>query len=501
MRRELLRIEQLYKQYHGLPILRGLTMNVYEGEVLGLLSSSQDEKFVLGKILSGSEPADRGRLFFMDRLLTFKNNILRSAAVYIGPEPGVAPNMTIAENFYLADSESSLFFSKRKALTVTQDCLDELSLSFDASWKVDRLNHFEQRLVEIAIAYYTGKKLILIDQLVDEPLTSPNYREAFYTLMSHLKQRGISVILMTASVPDIMYFCSRATVLRDGTDVKTFSEHQFDTQLFNQVFLGTYYYSEADRHHQPDDSDDHAVILHFQTRVSFPDQQAATLSCKIRRGEIVGIIDYGNLYVSELMLFADPKASPLSVRGIINDTTFKFTNLHTALQKGIGFLYGGTSPDQIYHKQDARFNLDITLNQKPSLNPFSIKEKQLTVLLDDFHLRELAESCPDPEAINQLSVIDRQQMILGRWLIARPRVLICVNPYAHFQPDLIRLTNQYFDRLATNGTSVLIFHNYLPIITPLYDRLIFAERGEKRVELWGHELQEPYLFLKENTDQ
>jgi len=491
MRKELLRVEHIYKAYDNMPILNDFNLHVFEGEVLGVMGHSREEKEILANILAGFDSIDSGRIFYQDaKVSSAQLKSTFSGIYYASNQSHLFTNMTIADNFYLTSVSNDPIFCKKKVKASAQACLNELDIGVDADMPARLLSLAEQRLVQIAMAYYMGAHLIIIGEILEEPLSSPRYRNRFLNIMGKLKQKGISFIFLTPSANDAVCFSDRLVLLKNGTDIKTLDKSQFHLNQICNIMLGAFFYEENSNFKHQYNPGQTFTLNCTSTKADEP------FSITAYKGEVVGIIDDDNLFISELSKLPSLPSPLISITGFFDDSPFTFSTLYDALAMKIGFIFGGTTHNSIFYNMDAEFNITVELREKSKKigSPF-IDHRKIKTILNDYDLESFCDRDILPSRRYTLSALDRQRILLYRWLIFRPRVLICINPYSHFQPELIRLVNHYFDRMASAGTTILILHNYLPIVTALYDRLVYVSPSRLESTMCRDELTDPFAFI------
>ena len=213
----LLRVEGVSKTFPGVQALENVSLEVYPGEVLGLVGENGAGKSTLMKILSGVYQPDGGEIVFAGKPVTFHNphqaQALGISIIY--QEFNLMPNLSVEENVFVGREPNSGGLVRWRALRrQTRDLLDQLGVQLDPGATVRDLSVAEQQMVEIAKALSLNARLVIMD----EPTSALTDTEvaALFEIIRGLKARGLAVIYISHRLDEIYSVCDRVTVLRDG---------------------------------------------------------------------------------------------------------------------------------------------------------------------------------------------------------------------------------------------------------------------------------------------
>jgi ribose transport system ATP-binding protein len=243
MDESILEFEKIEKSFSGVPALRGISFALQTGHILGLAGENGAGKSTAMNILGGIIRADAGAIRYSGRDYRAANpaDAIRQGIAFIHQELNLFPNLSIAENFFIA-----AFPSKRLALIPwidrkemrckSQVMLDAVELSLSPDMLVEKLSQGERQLGEIAKALSSNARLIILD----EPTTSLTTREAerLFGLMARLKAQGISMIYISHNLEDVLRLCDEVLVLRDGAMVASGSREEFTKEKIISRMVG-----------------------------------------------------------------------------------------------------------------------------------------------------------------------------------------------------------------------------------------------------------------------
>ena len=216
-RTPLLGVEGISKSFPGVLALQDVSLQVFSGEVLGLVGENGAGKSTLMKILSGVYQPDGGEVVFAGAPVNLQSprqaQDLGISIIY--QEFNLMPNLSVEENVFVGREPNSGGFVRWRALRgQTRDLLDQLGVHLDPGAKVRNLSVAEQQMVEIAKALSLNARLVIMDEptsaLTDTEVT------ALFAIIRGLKERGLGVIYISHRLEEIFEICDRVSVLRDG---------------------------------------------------------------------------------------------------------------------------------------------------------------------------------------------------------------------------------------------------------------------------------------------
>src|SRR5262245_58167560 len=284
----LLEANSITKEFAGVQALKGVSFDLFEGEVHGLIGENGAGKSTLIKIMTGAVKADSGTLFVSGRPVPHNDpGIARSlgiAAIY--QQPALFPHLTVSENIALAlDTGSSwrkVNWKRRYHRAV--ELLDRIGASVDPDRLVSTLSMPEQQLVEIAKAIGSEAKILIMD----EPTASLTDREVehLFSIIGRLRAEGGGIIYISHRLEEVFAIADRVTVLRDGEIVATTPRAEVDRGQLIRLMVGRELQTVFPKRDVPIGplGDIALEIRGLRSR----DAGIDDVSLDVRRGEIVG---------------------------------------------------------------------------------------------------------------------------------------------------------------------------------------------------------------------
>ena len=202
---KLLEMKQIKKSFSGVPVLKGVELEVYAGEVHALLGENGAGKSTLMNVLTGVFPKDSGTVVFDGKEydhMTIKESE-RLGIAFVHQELNLFNDLKVYENIFLSKEYTKSFgrLDKKRMVKETKGLFDRLGVSIDAEEKVEHLKTSEKQLLEIAKALFFDAKLLILD----EPTTSLNNEEIdhLFGIIDRLKQNGTAFIFISHKMPEI----------------------------------------------------------------------------------------------------------------------------------------------------------------------------------------------------------------------------------------------------------------------------------------------------------
>lgn len=214
----LLHVRDVTKSFAGVQVLHGLSLDVCQGEVLGLVGENGAGKSTLMNIVGGVLPLDSGRMALAGQPYAPRSPLAATAngIAFVHQELNLFANLTVAENLFIDGFPKTRFgaIDRNAIRRATRDCIERFSLPVTPDTKVEFLSAGIRQMVEIAKGVMKNARIMIFD----EPTTSLSRREkeALFKTIDGLKAKGIAIIYISHILDDVRRLCDRIAVLRDG---------------------------------------------------------------------------------------------------------------------------------------------------------------------------------------------------------------------------------------------------------------------------------------------
>lgn len=465
------------KSFGAVKVLKGVSFSVPVGGAVGLVGENGAGKSTLMNILGGNLSADEGFLTLSGKRFQPSKPLdaARQGVAFIHQELNLFPNLTVAENLFLtclprvAATPVIDFARVRQQSAVL---LRDVGLQVSPGRKVATLSSGERQLVEIAKALAIDARLIIFD----EPTTSLSPRETarLFELIGRLRARGIAMIYISHTLADVFRLCETIVVLRDGAVTGWGPAVDFSYQTLVTLMVGR------------------TMNQLFPTRGGRATNQALlevrgvseplvahNISFTVRRGEILGISGLMGAGRTELarILFGLARCEQGEI--LLNGSPVHQATLPERIERGMAFLTEDRRAEGLC--LDGSIADNLTLAALPHH-----ASKGLGWLTMD-GLREAARSIgskvgldaksSDEQAVRTLSGGNQQKVVLGKWLMRNPKLLILDEPTRGIDVGAKFEIYRLMLELADAGTGILVISSELEELIGLCDRILVLRAG------------------------
>ncbi|PWK70557.1 sugar ABC transporter ATP-binding protein [Aminobacter sp. AP02] len=475
------------KAYGATLALRRGDLSIDAGEVHVLIGSNGSGKSTLCKVLAGSVRPDGGEILIDGKPVTITGP--RSARDHgIGifyQELSLAGHRTVAENICLPDLPATAAgFVDRAALETRAAryiaLFDTVSGDgFSADTTVENLRADQRQLVEIMKALATEAPVLIFD----EPTSALDRAQVdrFFEILRDLKKQGRSIIFISHRMDEIFAIGDRVTVIRDGETVGTEKISDTNPAAVIRMMVGGQDELAAASSAPPAVAASGRPIALALNGLS--GKNFANVSFEVAKGEILGfggLHGQGQSAVLRAIFGVNPVASG---EIMLNGTPFQARNPRDAIRRGCAYVSGDRGRDGVISGRPILENVTPIhyLRQKLKLASPSALAERVKPALEALHTKFGGLSHP----INSLSGGNQQKIVIARWLIDRPDVLLLDDPTKGIdlsaKADLFSLIR----KLAAEGMGIVLYSSEDAELLNNADRILVFNGGQVRRELTG----------------
>lgn len=459
----LLVTRNIAKSYGPVVALKSVDFSVQAGEIHALLGANGAGKSTLVKILAGVQAADHGEVQVAGQTVRFRApaDAIQSGIATVFQDPALIPDLTVEQNLRLSQIDAAKF--TRWLETFDLGDLDQNLLIRELP--LDTL-----RMVDLARAVAREPQVLLLDEIT-AALTA-DQAERIFALLREWKSQGRSAVLITHRLAEVLHICDRATILRDGHDVAVLEMATASEHKLVEAMLGAPTTAIASRGSDSNRHDAGAVA--FEARALTSRHLVRDVSFSIRAGEILGLValeGQGQERLFELLSGQrSPTAGELSVGGRVRH----FRSPYDAVQEGV-VLVPGDRLVALLPSQSVRHNLATPLfhNLQRWLGIPSDEPQRVTDAIGKLSIDTRAAS-----QVRRLSGGNQQKVVIGRWLVAGFRTLLCYDPTRGIDIQTKRDIYALLRELAANGAAILLYTSELAEIPLVCDRVLIMHGGQ-----------------------
>ncbi|MFF4584160.1 sugar ABC transporter ATP-binding protein [Streptomyces sp. NPDC001388] len=459
--RPVLEMTGIVKEFPGVRALSDVDFRLFPGEIHALMGENGAGKSTLIKVLTGVHSLDGGTITLDGRPVRFASPLQAQQAgistVY--QEVNLCPNLSVAENIFIGREPTRMGRIQWKRLRQeAAELVDRLGLDIDVTAPLSSYPLAVQQLVAIVRSLGTGdsdgegsgtKVLIL-----DEPTSSLDRDEVLqlFSLMRRLKDEGVAILFVSHFLDQIYEVCDRMTVLRNGTLVGEHMVSDLDQVGLVQLMLGKAMgqLEELHDHQLHSDVGDTLLKADGLGRTG----GIAPFDLEIKKGEVIGLaglLGSGRTELARLLFGADqPDSGKVSVAG----RPVSMSAPNDAIGAGVAFCSENRKTEGLVPDLTVRENIILALQAARGwTRPIPAAQRDELVAK---YIKALDIRPANPEArVGQLSGGNQQKVLLARWLITQPKLLILDEPTRGIDIGAKAEIQKLVVSLSEDGMSVL----------------------------------------------
>ncbi|MFC4077009.1 xylose ABC transporter ATP-binding protein [Salinithrix halophila] len=485
-----LEMKDVSKTFPGVKALDRVNLRVKKGEIHALCGENGAGKSTLIKVLSGLYPAGTFdgaiRINGQERAFSGIRDAEKAGIAIIHQELALVKGMTVGENIFLgAEPTIGPMVDRDRVFREANRLLQEVGMKeVGPEETVGDLGIGQQQLVEIAKAI--SKKADIL--LLDEPTAALTETEVqvLMRLLQQLKERGVTCIYISHKLDEVFEISDSITILRDGKTVGTYPAHELSEAQVIAHMVGR---ELTDRFPETKRSPGDEVLTVRDYTVYNPvdgKERIRDVSLDVRRGEIVGIAGLMGAGRTELVasLFgAYPGKSTGEVR--MDGKKIRIRSPKDAIRHGLAFVTEDRKRTGLVLGMDVKTN--TSLAHLDHLHRFGVLRDNEEIHRVQQSSEELRVKTPSMETtVGTLSGGNQQKVVLGKWLMTHPRLLILDEPTRGIDVGAKFEIYQIMNRLAAEGVSILMVSSELPEILGMSDRIYVMYEGRITAE-WSRE--------------
>jgi ribose transport system ATP-binding protein len=479
MSKPILELKNISKRFGSVVALNAVSLDVYPGEIRGLIGENGSGKSTISSIAAGMQKANEGEMVFKGEPWnpTSMIDALQHGIGMIVQESGTIPGITVAENIFLAELDqfkNKVGIVNKKAMNQKADeVMAGIGVeSVKGAMLMSSLDFQTRKLVEIAKVVMKQPEILVIDET--STALSHDGRTIMYQLIQKFRDDGKAVIFISHDLEEIMDVCDTLTVLRDGNLIRTFTKDEFDadairTSMIGRELQGDYYRSDFEA------TREEAVSITAENLVL--GEELKGVSVKLHKGEIVGVggLSACGMHTLGKALFGE---APLESGKVTTADGREIKDAATAMKEKIGYVSKDRDVESLCLSASIRDNIAIAGMDKYAIGGFLItnkKEKEYT----GAQVKELSIKCSDQEQLTgQLSGGNKQKVVFGKWIGCGSEILILDCPTRGVDIGVKQAMYQLMVQLKKEGKTILMISEELPELMGMSDRILIMKDGE-----------------------
>ena len=506
MENVILEMQNITKEFPGVKALDNVSFKVTKGEIHCLVGENGAGKSTLMKVLSGVYPTGEysGEILFDGKVQDFRNinDSEKTGIAIIYQELALVPEMTIYENIFLGhEVAKGPVIDWNETIRRATEILKKVKLSINPSIKVKDIGVGQQQLVEIAKALSRDVKLLILD----EPTSALNEDDSknLLELLVELKNQGVTSILISHKLKEVIEVADSVTILRDGITVKTLKasngevvENDLIKLMVGREIENIY----PDRDLEVSDE----IVFEVKNWKAYDPrigrEVLTDMNFHIKKGEIVGfsgLMGSGRTELA-LSLFGNPTGYKTSGQIFVNNKEMKFNHPKDAIKAGLAYITEDRKGNGLILIQNVKQN--ITLANLRELAKNGVLDENAEITVGQEYVKSMDIKTPTIEqTVMNLSGGNQQKVSVAKWLYVKPDILILDEPTRGIDVGAKFEIYTIMNKLVAQGMSILMMSSELPEVLGMSDRVYIVASGKIAGELSIEEAtQEKIMKLATN---
>ncbi len=470
----LLQIKNVSKSFSGVKVLNSVDLNVKKGSVHALMGENGAGKSTLMKCLFGIYKQDEGEFYLEGEEFNFTDpkHALENGVSMVHQELNQVNQRTAVDNIWLGRyPKKGLFVDENKMLEDTEALFARIDVKMDLTKKLSELSVSQRQMVEIAKAVSYDAKVIVLD----EPTSSLTEKEVekLFEIMRTLKSQGIGIIYISHKMEEIFEITDEVTVLRDGNYVGTEKTETLTMDKIINMMVGR----DLEHRFPPKSNNPGDLWLEAKNITTFYEPKVKDVSIDLRKGEILGISGLVGSRRTELVeaIFGARtlEAGELLLHGepIVN------AHPEDAIKNGFALITEERRETGIYPVADIKFNSTIA-NINAYVSKIGLLDEKKMYIDTEMQIKNMRIKTPNQEElIRNLSGGNQQKVIIGRWLLLNPDILIMDEPTRGIDVGAKYEIYQLMLQLVNQGKSIIMVSSEMPELLGITDRIAVMSNG------------------------
>ncbi|EOC3069037.1 galactose/methyl galactoside ABC transporter ATP-binding protein MglA [Cronobacter malonaticus] len=470
----LLEMTNINKSFPGVKALDNVNLKVRPHSIHALMGENGAGKSTLLKCLFGIYQKDSGSILFQGKEIDFHSakEALENGISMVHQELNLVLQRSVMDNMWLGRYPTKgVFVDQEKMYLDTKAIFDELDIDIDPKARVGTLSVSQMQMIEIAKAFSYDAKIVIMD----EPTSSLTEKEVnhLFKIIRKLKERGCGIVYISHKMEEIFQLCDEITILRDGQWIATQSLEGLDMDKIIAMMVGRSLNQRfPDRENKPGE-----VILEVRNLTSLRQPSIRDVSFDLHKGEILGIAGLVGAkrtdIVETLFGIREKSGGTISLHG-------KKINNHSAneaINNGFALVTEERRSTGIYAYLDIGFNSLIS-NIRNYKNKIGLLDNSRMKSDTQWVIDSMRVKTPGHRTqIGSLSGGNQQKVIIGRWLLTQPEILMLDEPTRGIDVGAKFEIYQLIAELAKKGKGIIIISSEMPELLGITDRILVMSNG------------------------
>jgi ribose transport system ATP-binding protein len=478
---DLLELQGIRKAFFGVDALKSVTLNVGQGRILGLVGQNGAGKSTLMNVIGGVLQPDAGTMRLRGEPYAPRNTAeaTKHGIAFIHQELNLFTNLTVAENVFIDKFPTRKLgplrlIDRQEMRERTRELLVSLDLKTSPDTLVDHLSPGERQLAEIVRALHSDVRLIIFD----EPTTSLTARETeqLFATLHRLRASGQTMIYISHILGDVLDLADDVAILRDGDLVGEGLASSFDRSRMIALMIGR----DLEQLY-PTRTDEPSLDTVLEVAGVSQAGVVKDISFEVKRGEVLGVFGLmgsGRTELARIVFGLDPTEQGTVT---MNGVRLKGSPVDS-IRNGLAFVTENRREEGLMMEATIADNLSIVALRDFARPPLQVVGQQrLRGEVDAVtSLLRVKGGDVQTQAAKSLSGGNQQKVVIGKWLMSKPRLFIMDEPTRGVDVGAKYDVYTIIHDLAAQGNGVIFISSEIEELIGMCDRILVLSHGEIR---------------------
>lgn len=478
----ILEMKNIVKEFSGVRALNNVNLKIEQGEVHALCGENGAGKSTLMNVLSGLYPfgSYEGEIIYKGETCKFKSirDSEEKGIVIIHQELALSPYLSIKENIFLGNEQEKLGvidwdLTEKKTI----ELLKKVGLKINPNTLVSQIGVGQQQLVEIAKAFSRSVQLLILD----EPTAALNEAESenLLKLIKEFQRQGITSIIISHKLNEIVEVADRITIIRDGQSIETLPKEHITEEKIIKGMVGRELTNRYPERH-PKIGKTYFEVRDWTVHHPIDTNRIINdhLNFSIHQGEIVGIAGLMGAGRTEFAtsIFGHSYGSAISGQVFKDGKEISVNNVPNAIHNGIAYVSEDRKTLGLDLLMDIRENTTLASLNKISHTGVLNKENEI-LAVEKYQKKMHIKTNSIFQNVSSLSGGNQQKVVLAKWLMTEPDVLFLDEPTRGIDIGAKYEIYTIIEEMAASGKCVCIISSELPEVLGMCDRIYTMNEG------------------------
>ena len=471
----ILEMNNISKEFPGVKALDGANLKVRPHSVHALMGENGAGKSTLMKCLFGIYEKDGGNILFDGKEINFHSakEALDNGVSMVHQELNQVTQRNVLDNIWLGRFPmKGMFVDEKKMYDDTVKIFKDLDIEVDPRMKVADLSVSQRQMIEIAKAVSYNSKIIVMD----EPTSSLTENEVqhLFRIINKLRDKGCGIVYISHKMEEIKEICDDITIMRDGKWVATDSVKDLTTDQIINMMVGR----DLTNRFPPKDNEVKEVILKVENLSALNQPSLKEASFELHKGEILGVAGLVGSKRTDIVETIFGMRERATGKIILNGKEVKNRTPGEAIRNGFALVTEERRATGIFSMLDIKVNsivsnIDHYKNKLLGLLDNKKMVEDTKWVIDSMRVKTPSQST----SIGSLSGGNQQKVILGRWLLTEPDVLMLDEPTRGIDVGAKYEIYQLMIELAKKDKGIIMISSEMPELLGVTDRILVMSNG------------------------